>query len=91
MGFWSSLFFRKPRSVEIREKLCHKEILVPLTPAEAEYLLLDSKWKKKGMLFLARRPGGECWYLTPEGCGIWEKRPKACRIRRMRDIDDLEK
>ena len=90
MGFWSSLFFRKLKSVELREKMCHQNILIPLSPSEAERFILDQSWKKKGMIFLARKQSGECWYLTPEGCSIWEQRPKACRIRKMRNLDDLE-
>ena len=90
MGFWSSLFSKKLRSVELRQKMCHKNILIPLSPAEAERLLVDQNWKKKGMLFMARKQTGECWYLTPEGCSIWNQRPRACRIRKMRDLSDLE-
>ncbi|NPV91792.1 MAG: hypothetical protein HPY50_13585 [Firmicutes bacterium] len=90
MGFWSSLFYKKNKTIEIQQKLCHENVLIPLSGAEAARLLVDQNWRKKGMLFMARKQSGECWYLTPEGCSIWNHRPQACRIRKMRDLDDLE-
>lgn len=32
-----------------------------------------------GYPVLDRQPGGECVYLTPQGCGIHERAPEICR------------
>jgi uncharacterized protein len=60
--------------------LCCRHCLVPLLPEygddpaayEAERGPLD-------MMFLKRKPNGECVYLGETGCTIYERRPAVCR------------
>ena len=52
--------------VEVHEAAAFVEVLVPLPGSRYAGELL-------------RRPTGECVFLGPAGCGIYERRPQACR------------
>lgn len=40
----------------------------------------------KGVLMLAHKPNGECFYLGPSGCTIHDRAPTQCRTMDCRNI-----
>lgn len=60
-----------------KAKHCCKDFYVPLTPAEVNRLKTDQD--DRDFIMLKKKPNGECFYLTEEGCSIWTERPTVCR------------
>lgn len=68
---------------------CHKQD-VPLVAGDD--LTLRSRIIEIGgrkFAALDRRPDGACVYLGPEGCTVYERRPKLCRAFDCREHQDL--
>lgn len=45
-------------------------------------------FEEHGVTFLATAPNGDCYYLGPAGCSIYDERPEACRRFDCRDYLD---
>lgn len=65
--------------------LCCRNDLIVLHPDEGddpsqyETVAITNPLTGKGALALNTKPNGECTYLGPNGCTIYERRPLICR------------
>jgi Fe-S-cluster containining protein len=56
---------------------CSHTIVLPL---EGDDPSLDWVPNHEGITVLNKRENGDCVYLGPQGCTIWGRHPKICRV-----------
>ena len=57
---------------------------------ERHYPELETRKDQLGRIQLPTHEDGTCFYLTPNGCSVWDKRPDECRDWDCRDYVDDE-
>lgn len=59
---------------------CQRNELIPLQPQDGDDVAAYAhRQEVKGHWFLTHQDNGDCAYLGPTGCTIYERRPAVCR------------